>query len=183
MSSTGTLELGEAARDGLLRQAGGWAHRRGTLGRRALVVVGTRPPSRHVGRDRRGERSRARCRRQHHLRGIGRRPRPHRRRRRTRLQALPHALRGRGCRRLRRGRLDRPRGADRQRGRLARRQRRALRRHDVRSGHGQARLRHARRAGELPRRHETTEPLPLGVVGDVVSPGRVRVGDPVIPAA
>lgn len=26
---------------------------------------------------------------------------------------------------------------------------------------------------------ETTEPLPLGVVGDVVSPGRVRVGDPV----
>ena len=28
---------------------------------------------------------------------------------------------------------------------------------------------------------ETTEPLPLGVVGDVVSPGRVRVGDPVIP--
>ena len=30
---------------------------------------------------------------------------------------------------------------------------------------------------------ETTEPLPLGIVGDVVSPGRVRVGDPVIPAA
>jgi uncharacterized protein len=28
---------------------------------------------------------------------------------------------------------------------------------------------------------ETTEPLPLGVVGDVVTPGRVRVGDPVIP--
>jgi uncharacterized protein YcbX len=26
---------------------------------------------------------------------------------------------------------------------------------------------------------ETTEPLPLGVVGDVVAPGRVRVGDPV----
>ena len=30
---------------------------------------------------------------------------------------------------------------------------------------------------------ETTEPLPLGVVGDVVSPGRVSVGDPVMPAA
>jgi uncharacterized protein YcbX len=28
---------------------------------------------------------------------------------------------------------------------------------------------------------ETTEPLPLGVVGDVVTTGRVRVGDPVIP--
>jgi uncharacterized protein YcbX len=28
---------------------------------------------------------------------------------------------------------------------------------------------------------ETTEPLPLGVVGDVVSTGRVRVGDPVTP--
>jgi uncharacterized protein YcbX len=28
---------------------------------------------------------------------------------------------------------------------------------------------------------ETTEPLPLGVVGDVVTPGLVRVGDPVIP--
>ena len=28
---------------------------------------------------------------------------------------------------------------------------------------------------------ETTEPLPLGVVGDVVTPGRVRVGDPVAP--
>ena len=28
---------------------------------------------------------------------------------------------------------------------------------------------------------ETTEPLPLGVVGDVVTPGRVRVGDPVTP--
>ena len=28
---------------------------------------------------------------------------------------------------------------------------------------------------------ETTEPLPLGVVGDVVRPGRIRVGDPVIP--
>ena len=27
---------------------------------------------------------------------------------------------------------------------------------------------------------ETTEPLPLGVVGDVLSPGRVRVGDPVV---
>jgi uncharacterized protein len=27
----------------------------------------------------------------------------------------------------------------------------------------------------------TTEPLPLGVVGDVVTTGRVRVGDPVIP--
>jgi uncharacterized protein YcbX len=27
----------------------------------------------------------------------------------------------------------------------------------------------------------TTEPLPLGVVGDVVTPGRVRVGDPVTP--
>jgi uncharacterized protein YcbX len=26
---------------------------------------------------------------------------------------------------------------------------------------------------------ETTEPLPLGIVGDVVTPGRVRVGDPV----
>jgi uncharacterized protein YcbX len=26
---------------------------------------------------------------------------------------------------------------------------------------------------------ETTEPLPLGVVGDVVTPGRVRIGDPV----
>ena len=25
----------------------------------------------------------------------------------------------------------------------------------------------------------TSEPLPLGVVGDVVTPGRVRVGDPV----
>jgi uncharacterized protein YcbX len=30
---------------------------------------------------------------------------------------------------------------------------------------------------------ETNEPLPLGVVGDVVSPGRVRVGDPVVPLA
>jgi uncharacterized protein len=28
---------------------------------------------------------------------------------------------------------------------------------------------------------ETTEPLPLGVVGDVVTTGRVRVGDPVTP--
>jgi MOSC domain-containing protein len=28
---------------------------------------------------------------------------------------------------------------------------------------------------------ETTEPLPLGVVGDVVTPGRVRVGDAVTP--
>jgi uncharacterized protein YcbX len=28
---------------------------------------------------------------------------------------------------------------------------------------------------------ETTEPLPLGVVGDVVTTGRVRVGDPVAP--
>jgi uncharacterized protein YcbX len=28
---------------------------------------------------------------------------------------------------------------------------------------------------------ETTEPLPLGVVGDVVATGRVRVGDPVGP--
>jgi uncharacterized protein YcbX len=28
---------------------------------------------------------------------------------------------------------------------------------------------------------QTTEPLPLGVVGDVVTPGRVRVGDPVTP--
>ena len=28
---------------------------------------------------------------------------------------------------------------------------------------------------------ETTEPLPLGVVGDVVTTGRVRVGDPVLP--
>jgi uncharacterized protein len=28
---------------------------------------------------------------------------------------------------------------------------------------------------------ETTEPLPLGVVGDVVTPGRVRVGDTVTP--
>jgi uncharacterized protein YcbX len=28
---------------------------------------------------------------------------------------------------------------------------------------------------------ETTEPLPLGVVGDVVTTGRVRVGDPVVP--
>jgi uncharacterized protein len=28
---------------------------------------------------------------------------------------------------------------------------------------------------------ETTEPLPLGVAGDVVTTGRVRVGDPVIP--
>jgi uncharacterized protein YcbX len=28
---------------------------------------------------------------------------------------------------------------------------------------------------------QTTEPLPLGVVGDVVKPGRVRVGDPVTP--
>ncbi len=27
----------------------------------------------------------------------------------------------------------------------------------------------------------TTEPLPLGVVGDVVTTGRVRVGDPVLP--
>jgi uncharacterized protein YcbX len=29
----------------------------------------------------------------------------------------------------------------------------------------------------------TSEPLPLGIVGDVVSPGRVSVGDPVIPLA
>jgi hypothetical protein len=28
---------------------------------------------------------------------------------------------------------------------------------------------------------QTTEPLPLGVVGDVVTTGRVRVGDPVTP--
>ena len=28
---------------------------------------------------------------------------------------------------------------------------------------------------------ETTEPLPLGVVGDVVTPGSVRAGDPVTP--
>jgi hypothetical protein len=28
---------------------------------------------------------------------------------------------------------------------------------------------------------ETSEPLPLGVVGDVVTTGRVRVGDPVRP--
>jgi len=28
---------------------------------------------------------------------------------------------------------------------------------------------------------DTTEPLPLGIVGDVVTTGRVRVGDPVTP--
>ena len=48
--------------------------------------------------------------------------------------------------------LDRPRGADRRCRRVPARQRRPLRRHDVRSGHGRARLRHARRARRLPPR-------------------------------
>jgi hypothetical protein len=38
---------------------------------------------------------------------------------------------------------------------------------------GQSAFIAARRRREI----ETTEPLPLGVVGDVVTPGRVRVGD------
>ena len=61
------------------------------------------------------------------------------------------------------------------------RERRALRRHHLRSRDRPARLRHARRAREYRRDIETTEPLPLGVVGDVVTTGGVRVGDAVTP--
>ena len=83
---------------------------------------------------------------------------------------------------VRRGRLDRPRGADRRRRRLPGRQRRALRR--SRRAIPPRRERDFDTLGVLATYRkdiETTEPLPLGVVGDVVTPGRVRVGDPVTP--
>ena len=61
------------------------------------------------------------------------------------------------------------------------RQRRALRRHDLRSGHGERDFDTLGVLATYRREIETSEPLPLGVVGDVVTPGRVRVGDPVTP--
>ena len=65
---------------------------------------------------------------------------------------------------------------------LPARERRALRGHDVRS-RDRPSATSTRSACSRPtaREIETTEPLPLGVVGDVVTTGRVRVGDPVTP--
>ena len=178
----GTIELGEPVETVFFGRPASGPLRAGTMGGRALAVVGARPAPRDVRRGRRGERSRARRGREHHLRGIGGRPRPHGRRRRAGLAALPHALRGRRRRSVRGGHLDRPRGPDRRRRRLPRRERRTLRGHHVRSGHGRSAT-STRSACSRPTASdiETTEPLPLGVVGDVVTPGRVRVGDPVAP--